>query len=135
MNLLDSGFHCHSLLGLRFKRTVVQNTTHLFRKNNIHWSALFLLPGSNYLAPTPCFCQFFQTCLESLSLFKNLFFSPIALRCVCTYECMCVCVCVCVCVHACVRLCMCSFMSVLNTIHPPSVFLTRFNAQPINTFL
>ena len=64
--------------------------------NKVMWSACFLLPG--YLEPLPCFCPSFLcffVCflifLENLSLFKNLFFSPITLR----YES------VCVCVHAC----------------------------------
>ena len=45
----------------------------------------FLLPGSSYLEPAPCFrpsfylCQFFQIFLKKLSLLRNLLFSPIAL--------------------------------------------------------
>ena len=30
--------------------------------NYVQWSALFLLPGSNYLEPTPCFCPSFNLC-------------------------------------------------------------------------
>ena len=50
----------------------VQNT---IVPNKVQWSALFLLPGSSYLEPTPCFCpsfclcQFFRIFLENLSLF------------------------------------------------------------------
>ena len=63
-------------------------------------------------------CQFFQIFLENLSLFKNLFFSPIALiyGCVCVRAC--VCVCVCVYTHACMRvwlyvcMCVCACMCV-----------------------
>jgi len=63
--------------------------------------APLLLPGSNYLEPTPCFCQScylhlsftsvrsFKSSLN-LSLFGNLFFSHNVLR----YECVCVCVCI-----------------------------------------
>ena len=55
--------------------------------NKVQWSAHFLLIiiGSSYLEPNPCFCllfclcQFFQIFPENHSLFKNLFFSPIAL--------------------------------------------------------
>ena len=49
-------------------------------------SAFFLLPGSKYLEPTPCFClsfwicQFLQIFLGNLSFFKILFFSHTALR-------------------------------------------------------
>ena len=61
------------------------------------WSAVVLLPGSDYLEPTSCFClsyylcQFFQIFFEKFSIFKKLFSNPIAQRCVC----------VCVCVHVC----------------------------------
>ena len=68
---------------------------------------------------TPCFCsscclcQFFQIFLGNPFPFKNLYFSPIALRynmweCVCVCVCACkgVCVCVCVCMQ-CVSVCMC----------------------------
>ena len=64
--------------------------------NKVQWSALFLLPGSSYLEPAPCFClsfylcHFFQIFLENLSLLKSHFFSPIVL----TYDCVCVCMCV-----------------------------------------
>ena len=50
----------------------------------------FLLPGSSYLEPAPCFClsfylcQFFQIFLENLSLLKNLLFTPITL----IYDCV-----------------------------------------------
>ena len=45
-------------------------------------------------------CQLFYIFLENLSLFKNLFFSLIAL--ICDW-----CVCVCACVRACAGLCVC----------------------------
>ena len=67
--------------------------------HKVQRSSLFLLLGSNYLEPAPCFCpsfclcQFFQTFLENRSLLKKLFFSPIALR----YKCVCACACVWVC--------------------------------------
>ena len=69
----------------------------------------------HYLEPTRCFClsfclcKFFLDFLGNLSLFKNLFFGPIALRyeCVCVRACMCVCVCLCGCACACVRECAC----------------------------
>ena len=44
------------------------------------------LTSSSYLEPTPCFCprcylsQFSEIFLENLFFFRNLFFSPIALR-------------------------------------------------------
>ena len=63
--------------------------------HKVQWSRLFLVPGFNYLEPTPCFrpsCflhHFFQIFLENLSLFTGLFFKSTALR----YMCVCVCVC------------------------------------------
>ena len=70
--------------------------------------------------------QFFSIFLENLSLFKNLFFSLIALTalicdwcvCVCVRVCVCVCACACVCLRACVCvrvsvcacMCVCAFM-------------------------
>ena len=89
---------------LFYRHLSVQNTI-------LMWSVLFLLPGSSYLEPVPCFCppfylcQLLKTFLENLSLFKNLFFSPIALICI---WCVCMCVQVSVYVRACV--CVCAFM-------------------------
>ena len=66
---------------------------------------VFLSPGSSYLEPAPCFCpscylcQFFQIFLENLSLFKSLYFSPIALIYDSVCVCVCVCVSMCVCIH------------------------------------
>ena len=99
-------------------RGAVGGTRLIFDASNIVaydlWSALLLL-GSSCLELTPCFCLSFyltevlsQLCyifLENLSLFENLFFSPVALIynsvcvwyvCVCVFVCVCVCVCVCV---------------------------------------
>ena len=74
--------------------------------HKVYWSALFLLPGSNYLEPFLCFCpscyfwQLFQIFLQNFPLFINFFFFPQShcpeVR---------VCVCVRVCVRACVRAC------------------------------
>ena len=64
------------------KHRSVQNT---ILPNKVQWLVPFLIPGSSYLEPAPCFypsfyfCQFFQIFLESLSLLKTLLFSPIAL--------------------------------------------------------
>ena len=77
-----------------FKNTILPN--------KVLWSALFLLSGSSYLVPAPCFCpsfylhHFVQIFLENLSLLKSHFFSPIVL----TYDSVCVCMCVCMCVFA-----------------------------------
>ena len=77
-------------------------TTHMI-------TALFLLPGSCYWEQTPCFCLPFYLCqlflffLKNLSLFKNLFFSLIALIC---DGCLCVCMCKSLCVRVCVHSCM-----------------------------
>ena len=65
---------------------------HPSERKKVLWSALFLLPDSSYLEPTPCICHHstsvssFKSSLKT-SLLKGLFFSPIALN---------VCVCVCV---------------------------------------
>ena len=102
---------------LFYRHPSVQNT---IPPNKVLWSAFFLLPGSSYLEPTPCFCPPFYLCqlllifLENLFLFKNLYFSLIALiALICDW---CVCVCVCVCVHACVRvrvcICFCVFVCI-----------------------
>ena len=67
-----------------FRTTKSSGQHSILPNNKVQWSALFLLPGSSYLEPTPCFCppfylcQLFQIFLENLSLFKNIFFSPIA---------------------------------------------------------
>ena len=56
------------------------NHTWVFRipffKNKVPWSALFLLLGSIYLEPAPCFCH--STSRFFHIFFKNPFFSPIA---------------------------------------------------------
>ena len=99
-----------------YRHPSVQNT---ILPNKVLWSAFFLSPGSGYLEPAPCFCppfcfcQLFSIFLENLSLFKNLFFSFIALIC---DWCVCVCVRVCLCVRVCacmrVRVCACACMCV-----------------------
>ena len=48
-----------ALLFFRHPTTSVQNT---ILPNKVQWSALFLLPGSSYLEPTPCFCPSFYLC-------------------------------------------------------------------------
>ena len=96
-------------------------------------SALFLLPGSKSLELTSCLrpqcylCEFFQICVENLSLFTFFWqFQSSEIRgrdgvcaCararVCVYVCVFVCVrmsvstSVCVCVCVCVRACVCVF--------------------------
>ena len=85
----------------------VQNT---LLSHKVKWSALFLLPRSNNMEQTPHFypsrilCQFLQIFPENLSLFENLFFSPLALRCLCVKVCVCVWMCVCVCEYGCISL-------------------------------
>ena len=51
----------HSFLAapLFYRHPSVQNT---ILPNKVLWSALFLLPGSSYLEPTPCFCPPFCLC-------------------------------------------------------------------------
>ena len=44
---------------LFYRHPSVQNT---IVPNKVLWSALFLLPGSSYLEPTPCFCPPFYLC-------------------------------------------------------------------------
>ena len=69
----------------------VQN---IILSQKIKWSALFLLPSSNNMEQTPRFypsrilCQFLQIFLENLSPFKNFFFIPPALRCLCVSWCV-----------------------------------------------
>ena len=53
----------------------------------------------------------FRSTLKTF-LFKNIFFSPPALRCFCVSRCVFVCVCVCVRVCVCVCVCVCVFVSV-----------------------
>ena len=95
----------HSFQAAQFfcRHPSVQNT--IF-PNKVQWSVIFLLPGSSFLEPAPCFCpcfcplfylyQFFQIFLEHFPLFKSLFFSPTSpiydSVCVCAWVCMCVCV-------------------------------------------
>ena len=75
------------------------NVQNIILLNKVQLSVLFLLPGSSYPEPVPCFCppfyvcRFLQILLENLSLLKNLLFSPIAL----IYDSVCVCVCACAC--------------------------------------
>ena len=58
-----------------FKNTILPN--------KVLWSALFLLSGSSYLVPAPCFCpsfypcQFFQIFLENLLLLLLLSSVPL----------------------------------------------------------
>ena len=44
---------------LFYRHPSVQNIILL---NKVLWSAIFLLPGSSYLEPTPCFCPPFYLC-------------------------------------------------------------------------
>ena len=96
-----SPLHYFPAAPLFYRHPPVQNT---ILPHTVQWSAFFLLPGSSYLEPAPCLCpsfcicQFFQIFLENLSLFKTLFFSPIALIHNSVHV-----VCACVCVH--VRTC------------------------------
>ena len=99
----SSPLSLHSFLAapLFCRHPCVQNT---ILPNKVQWSALFLLPGSSYLKPAPCFClpfylcQLFEIFLENLSLLKKLFFSSTALISgirLCVFASVwCVCVCV-----------------------------------------
>ena len=51
--------HSFPAAPLFYRHLSVQNTILL---NKVLWSALFLLPGSSYLEPTPCFCPPFYLC-------------------------------------------------------------------------
>ena len=53
------GGHSFPAAPLFYRHLNVHNTILL---NKIQWSALFLLPGSSYLEPTPCFCPSFCLC-------------------------------------------------------------------------
>ena len=53
------GGHSFPAAPLFYRHLSVHNTILL---NKIQWSALFLLPGSSYLEPTPCFCPSFCLC-------------------------------------------------------------------------
>ena len=97
----SSPLHPLSAAPLFYRHPSVQNT---ILPNKVLWSALFLLPGSSYLKPAPCFClpfylcQLFEIFLENLSLLKKLFFSSTALISgirLCVFACVwCVCMCV-----------------------------------------
>ena len=63
-----------------------------------------MITGTKSLFPSVH--QFFYIFLETLSLFKNLFFSPFAMRHLCASVCVCVCVCGWVGGCACVRACL-----------------------------
>ena len=56
-----SNLPLHSLPAalLFYRHLSVQNT---IIPNKVLWSALFLLPGSSYLEPAPCFCPPFYFC-------------------------------------------------------------------------
>ena len=49
----SSPLHSFPAAPLFYRHPNVQNT---ILPNKVLWSALFLLPGSSYLEPTPCFC-------------------------------------------------------------------------------
>ena len=63
--------------------------------------------------------------LQNLSIFKNLFFSPIALRYGCVYLCVCACVhaYMHVFMHACICSCMHAYVSVLYALNPESMYI------------
>ena len=106
----SSPLHSFSAAPFFCRHPGVQNT---LLSHGVKWSALFLVPSSNNMEQAPRFyssrilCQFLQIFLESLSLFKNVSFSPLALRCPCLCAGVCVYVCVCGCVGGCLRLCEC----------------------------
>ena len=56
----SSPLHSLPAAPLFYRHPSVQNTTIL--PNKVLWSALFLLPGSSCLEPTPCFCPPFYLC-------------------------------------------------------------------------
>ena len=55
----SSPLHSFPAAPLFYRHRSVQNTILL---NKVLWSALFLLPGSSYLEPTPCFYPPFYLC-------------------------------------------------------------------------
>ena len=104
----SSPLHSFSAPVFLYRHLSVQNT---LLSHKVKWSALFLVPNSNNMGPTPRFypsrilCQFLQIFLENLPLFENFFLSPPALRRLCVSRCVFVCRCVGVC--ACGGACVC----------------------------
>ena len=103
-----------SLAPFLYRHPSVQN---IILSHKVNWSALFFVPSSNNMEPTPCFyllhflCQFLQIFVENLSLLENISSVPIPEGdCVC--QGVCLRMCVCVCVHACVRACVSVFVCV-----------------------
>ena len=56
---LSELLHLYTAAPLFYGHPSVQNT---ILPNKVLWSALFLIPGSSYLEPTPCFCPPFYLC-------------------------------------------------------------------------